>query len=94
MPLVALQERLQSISAAAGDIANDGFRLLVADYIESGINLSCEEGQQSVEALLPETDLLILDNLKTFALAGAKMLPMPWLPMQQWLLRLRRKVWP
>jgi putative DNA primase/helicase len=90
MPLVALQERLQSIAATAGEIANDGFQLLAADYIESGINLSCEQGQQSVEDLLPETDLLILDNLSTLC-GGGENTSDAWLPMQQWLLRLRRK---
>jgi hypothetical protein len=91
MPLIALQERLQSISAAAGDIANNGFQLLAADYVESGINLSCEQGQQSVEALLPETDLLILDNLSTLCSGRGENASDAWLPMQQWLLRLRRK---
>jgi AAA domain-containing protein len=91
MPLVALQERLQALSVAAGDIANDGFQLLAADYVESGINLSCEEGQQSVEALLPETDLLILDNLSTLCSGRSENASDAWLPMQQWLLRLRRK---
>ncbi len=91
MPLVALQERLQAISAAASDIANDGFQLLAADYVETGINLSGEEGQQSVEALLPDTDLLILDNLSTLCSGRSENASDAWLPMQQWLLRLRRK---
>jgi AAA domain len=90
MPLVALQERLLSIAASAGSIANDGFRLLAADYIESGIDLSSEKGQQSVEVLLPETDFLILDNLSTVC-GGGENASDSWLPMQQWLLRLRRK---
>ena len=91
MPLIALQQRFQSISAAAGDIANDHFRLLAADYVESGINLSCEEGQQSAEALLPETDLLILANLSTLCSGRGENASDAWLPMQRWLLRLRRK---
>jgi AAA domain len=90
MPLVALQERLQSIAASSGGIANDAFQLLAADHIESGIDLSCEEGQQSVESLLRETDLLILDNLSTLS-SGGENASDAWLPMQQWLLRLRRK---
>jgi hypothetical protein len=90
MPLVALQERLSAIAATAGRIDNDHFRLLAADYVESGINLSSEEGQQSVEALLPETDLVILDNISTLFGRGENASD-AWLPMQQWLLRLRRK---
>jgi hypothetical protein len=91
MPLISLQQRLQSIAAAtAGDIANDHFQLLAADHAESGINLSGEEGQQSLEALLPDIDLLILDNLSTLC-GGGENASDSWLPMQQWLLRLRRK---
>jgi putative DNA primase/helicase len=85
-----LQQRLQSIAATAGDTANDHFRVLAADYIESGIDLSSEHGQQSVDALLPETDFLILDNLSTLT-GKSENASDGWLPMQQWLLRLRRK---
>ena len=91
MPLVALQERLQAISGAAGDIANDHFQLLAADNVEAGINLASEEGQQSVEALLSDIDLLILDNLSTLCSGLGENASDAWLPMQQWLLRLRRK---
>src|SRR5438477_3071535 len=80
MPLVALQERLQSISIAAGDTANDSFQLLAADYVESGINLSHEEGQQSLEALLSETDLLILDHLSTLCSGRGENASDAWLP--------------
>ena len=66
MPLVSLQERLREISAGFGrDIPNDGFRILAADNVEGGINLSTEEGQQAIEPLLADIDLLILDNLST-----------------------------
>jgi hypothetical protein len=91
MPLVALQTRIRVIAAAMGDIDSDHFQLLAADHVESGINLSDEEGQQSVEALLCETDLLILDNLSTLCSGRGENASDSWLPMQQWLLKLRRK---
>jgi putative DNA primase/helicase len=90
MPLVALQERLLAISATLGSINNDHFRLLAADHTQAGINISNEEGRQAVEALLPDTDLLILDNISTLS-GGGENASDAWLPMQQWLLRLRRK---
>ena len=59
MPLVSLQERLKEISAGFGrDIPNDGFQILAADNVEGGINLSTEEGQQAIEPLLADIDLL------------------------------------
>jgi putative DNA primase/helicase len=53
MPLVSLQERLKEISAGFGsDIPNDGFRILAANNVEGGINLSTEHGQEAIEPLL------------------------------------------
>lgn len=66
MPLVSLQERLREISAGMGSrIPNDGFRILTADNVEGGINLSTDEGQEALDPLLEGIDLLILDNLST-----------------------------
>jgi AAA domain len=63
MPLISLQERLKAISSGfGGDIPNDAFRILAADQIEGGINLSTREGQQSLDPLLMNIDLLILDQ--------------------------------
>ena len=59
MPLVSLQERLKAISACSGcDIPNNAFRILAADQIEGGINLSAVEGQRSLDPLLKDIDLL------------------------------------
>jgi putative DNA primase/helicase len=92
MPLVSLQERLKEISAGVGrDIPNDGFRILAADNVEGGINLSTEEGQQAIEPLLDGIDLLILDNLSTLLPSRSESASDAWVPMQNWLLRLRRQ---
>jgi putative DNA primase/helicase len=92
MPLVSLQERLRAISMGFGDgIPNDGFRILAADQIESGINLGSFEGQRSLEPLLHDVDLLILDNLSTLCTTGSEIASDAWVPMQNWLLQLRRQ---
>jgi putative DNA primase/helicase len=92
MPLVSLQERLKAISVPFGtDISNDGFRILAADQIDGGINLSTEEGQRSLEPLLEDVDLVILDNLSTLCTATSESASDAWVPMQNWLLRLRRR---
>src|SRR4051812_15623152 len=92
MPLVSLQERLKAISAGLGDgIPNEGFRILAADQVEYGINLCAEEGQRSLEPLLHEVDLLIVDNLSTLCTSGSESASDAWVPMQNWLLKVRRQ---
>jgi putative DNA primase/helicase len=92
MPLVSLQERLKEISSGyGGDIPNDGFRILAADTVDGGINLSTEEGQQAIEPLLSGIDLLILDNLSTLLPSRRESASDAWVPIQTWLLRLRRE---
>src|SRR5436190_2429312 len=92
MPLVSLQERLKAISLGLSDgIPNDGFRILAADQIETGINLCAEDGQRSLEPLLHDVDLLIVDNLSTLCTSGSESASDAWVPMQNWLLKLRRQ---
>jgi putative DNA primase/helicase len=92
MVLSDLQVRLNSILAGLGTkIPNDGFRMLAADHSELGINLGGPEGQRELERHLDGVDLLILDNLSTLMANGSEGASDAWLPMQNWLLRLRRK---
>jgi putative DNA primase/helicase len=92
MPMVSLQERLRAISLGlSGEIPNVGFRILAADQVEGGINLGCEEGQRSLEPLLHDVDMLILDNLSTLCTTGGESASDAWVPMQNWLLKLRRQ---
>ena len=92
MPLVSLQERLKVITAGyGGDIPNDGFRILAADNVEGEINLSTEHGQEAIEPLLSGIDLLILDNLSTLLTSRSETASDAWVPMQNWLLQLRRE---
>jgi putative DNA primase/helicase len=92
MPLVSLQERLKEISAGfEADIPNDRFRILAADNGEGGINLGTDEGQQSIEPLLTDIDLLILDNLSTLLTSRSESASDAWVPIQTWLLKLRRQ---
>jgi putative DNA primase/helicase len=92
MPLADLQERLSAISLGlAAQIPNDGFRVLAADQTETGINLGCVEGQAALEPLLEGVDLLVLDNLSTLCTTGSESASDAWVPMQNWLLKLRRQ---
>ena len=92
MPLVSLQERLRLISAGFGvEVLNEGFRILAADHTENGISLGSEDGQTAIEPLLGNVDLLILDNLSTLCTTGSESASEAWVPMQNWLLKLRRQ---
>ena len=93
MPLVALQERLKLISTGLGDpIPNERFRVLAADHVPFGaLNLCGDEGQRGLEPLLHDTDLLIVDNLSTLCTTGSESASDAWVPMQNWLLKLRRQ---
>ena len=93
MPVVSLQERVRALSLGFNGttIPNEGFRLLAADHFEGGINLSDQVGQNSLEPLLLDTDLLILDNLSTLCPNRSEAASDAWSPIQGWLLELRRK---
>ena len=90
MPLADLQARLSSILAGLGiEISDDQFRVLAADNTEGGINLGSIEGQQALEPHLDRVDFLVLDNLSTLITTGSEGASDAWLPIQNWLLRLR-----
>src|SRR5262249_964758 len=93
MPLVSLQERLKLISAGLGrTVPNERFRVLAADHVPFGTpNLCNEQGQHALEPLLQNTELLIVDNLSTLCTTGAESASDAWVPMQNWLLKLRRQ---
>ena len=92
MPLVSLQERLRTISIGLdAGIPDDAFRILAADNTENGLSLGSEEGQKAIEPLLGDVDLLILDNLSTLCTTGSESASEAWVPMQNWLIGLRRK---
>ena len=74
------------------DISNEQFKILAADNVPFGtLNLSSEDGQRLLEPLLQDVDLLILDNLSTLCTSGSESASDAWVPMQNWLLRLRRQ---
>jgi putative DNA primase/helicase len=92
MLLCDLQSRLHSILGGLDvEIPHAAFRVLAADTTEGGINLGSPEGQQALERNLNGVDLLILDNLSTLIGNGSEGASDSWLPMQRWLLKLRRK---
>src|SRR5215204_789575 len=93
MPLAVLQERLAGIVHSAPETApEDHFSILPADYFDIGLpNLATEAGQKRIEPLLDGVSFLVLDNLSTLAATARDNDAESWGPMQEWLLRLRRR---
>jgi putative DNA primase/helicase len=92
MRLVSLQERLRSISAGLGGvIPNDGFRILAADNRENGLSIGSEMGQRALNPVLSDVDLVIFDNLSTLCTNGSESASDAWVPIQNWLPKLRRQ---
>ena len=92
MCLFDLKKRLAALSVGRGlMVANENFRILAADASETGIDIGSSEGQSALEPHLKDVDLLILDNLSTLTATGSESVGDAWLPLQNWLLKLRRK---
>jgi putative DNA primase/helicase len=91
MPAAALRERLQRISNGETPLP-DTLALVAGDLVEQGIgNLARPEVQAELEPLLDGVGLLILDNLSSLTAALRENDADAWSPIQQWLLRLRRR---
>jgi putative DNA primase/helicase len=88
MPAVGMQERLRGIVQAQ---APDNLLFLSADLYRDGLpDLASREGQAAIERLLPSIEVLVLDNVSTLVRSGVENEAEGWLPVQNWLLRLRR----
>ena len=92
MPAVALRERLQAIVAGSGVAPPPGMlTVLAGDLMDGGIgNLAWPPVQAELEAQLAGFELLILDNLSSLTYVPREDYS-GWAPIQQWLLRLRRR---
>lgn len=94
MPACTLQERLSSIVASSEKELEDvdSLKIITPDYQEMGIpDLSTLSGQKWLEPHLEEINLLILDNLSSLCRSGRENESESWNPLQDWLLKLRRK---
>ena len=94
MPAITLQERLASLIAGS-DLEpprSDHLRILTPDMQGGPMpNLATLEGQEAVEAFLEGVDLVVVDNLATLARHGRSNDEESWIPVQGWLLGLRKR---
>jgi hypothetical protein len=94
MVAVDLRDRLQKIVSANNDVLPepDYYRILSADLHENGLpDLASADGQAALERILGDAEVVILDNVSTLFRAGVENEAESWLPVQNWLLRLRRQ---
>jgi hypothetical protein len=94
LPAAVLQERIarQVEGADVEPPDPDYFRIVTPDLQELGIpDLSTPEGQAAIEEHLEGIELLVLDNLSTLCRSGEENAAESWLPVQEWILRLRRR---
>jgi putative DNA primase/helicase len=93
MPAVTMRERLASIiESTDGDMDPEYFRLITPDLQPRGMpSLSGTIGQSMVEDQLHDAELLVLDNLSTLCRGGKENEAESWLPVQDWVLSLRRR---
>lgn len=93
MPAVTMRERLAAIiTGMEAEMDPAYFRLVTPDLQPEGMpSLSGTLGQTMVEDQLDGTELVILDNLSTLCRGGKENEAESWLPIQEWVLSLRRR---
>jgi putative DNA primase/helicase len=94
MPAVAMQQRFASIVAGMeSEIADPSyFRLITPDLQTDPMpSLSGTMGQRLVEDQIEDSEFIILDNISTLTTGGKENEAESWLPIQQWVLSLRRR---
>lgn len=94
MPARTMQERLAAIARASdrdGDFDPANLRFVCADLQDEPIpSLSTAEGQALVAPFVADVDFVVVDSISTLSACGKENEAESWLPMQQWVLGLRR----
>jgi putative DNA primase/helicase len=97
LPANVLQQRLRSIIAGAqlppgAERQAKMLRIITPDLQTAPMpDLSAPVAQQMIERELEAIDVLILDSISTLCRAGKENEAESWLPIQEWLLRLRQR---
>lgn len=95
MPASVLQTRITDIAYSSElECDPDNLQIITPDRLPLGMcipDLSTNEGQQFIEKHLDGVKLLILDNLSALCRTGKENDSESWVPMQGWLLSLRKR---
>jgi len=93
MPARTIQKRLASIVAGSEQEPPEPsyLSILTPDLQDVSMpNLATLEGQEAIQPLIEQVEIVIVDNLACLARNGRENDSESWLPVQTWLLRLRR----
>lgn len=93
MPARTMKERVASIAAGYDGEPPDAdyLRILTPDLQPDYMpNIATPEGQADLAPFLADVDLVVVDNIATLGRHGRENESEGWLPVQEWLLRLRR----
>jgi putative DNA primase/helicase len=97
LPASTLQDRIRSIEIGVPGTEPDSpsadcLRIITPDMQKQPMpDLATYEGQALIESELSGAELLVLDNLSALCRSGKENEGESWLPVQQWLLRLRQQ---
>jgi hypothetical protein len=92
MPAVDLKQRLSQVVAKRSSLEPGWYRIISADLHEFGIpDLATAEGQAAMDAVLGDAEVIIFDNVSTLFRTGQENESQSWVPVQDWLLKLRRE---
>lgn len=95
MTRTALRDRMKVLYDNPSDTPRpaDGFlNFVVAEGEPDGIpDIATEAGQQAIDLVLADAQLLVIDNLATLVRTGKENDSESWAPVQQYLLSLRRR---
>ena len=94
MPAADLKQRFEKVVAATKDKPPEVgyFRIVSADLHERGIpDLATPQGQAQMDAVIGDAEVIIFDNVSTLFRTGQENESESWVPVQNWLLKLRRE---
>lgn len=94
MPAASMQDRLKGLVASNDvDFDPDYFKLITPDLQTGAMpDLATADGQDAIDAVLGDTELIVIDNLSCLARSGGRENDAEsWLPIQPWALRQRQQ---
>jgi putative DNA primase/helicase len=94
MPASTMQERLAAIVAGSPKkLPSPDFLRIITPDMQPNLmpNLAKPEGQSALAPFLKDIELVIIDNLATLCRLGRENEAESWLPVQEWILSMRRR---
>lgn len=90
LPAYLLQDRLKALLSQNPASTPKDFFIVTPDEQKSPMpDLSTHEGQNLAEDLIGDNEFIVIDNLSTLCRTGDENNAQDWVPVQNWLLKLR-----